>query len=487
MLPDWLSPTKIPDVIGPFRIVRLLGEGGAGAVFLAERMEQFTQRVAIKILHPQLLLEPVESSLHQEVQILAALDHPGIVRLLDTGQTSEGRHYRVMEYVDGEPLDVYCDTLCLTIRRRIEILLEILDTVEYAHRRLIIHSDLKPANMLITADGKASLLDFGVASMLSKQQAAGARPPGYSRNFASPEQVAGERLTVASDVYSMGAIAHSVLTGLPPNPVTSTSLHLQPAGTSTAQTASELTRMNPVLLKSVAECRKESPKQFLAAMRGDLEAILDKALRIHPEERFTTVQEMAEDLRRHLAGYPLQIRPAGWTTHAQKWVTRNKVFAGFAFALLLVIVLSLFGITAQTAQAAHKRAMAIERLHELAKLTDSLAGELYESVHGLPGSEAAQADLLQNAHAAMQKLTLEEFQDPQLDVEIAEEYEKLARIELNLSTKNARARRQAIDDMNEAIRILSLLPQNEPEFARARQRVPVIAALRDSAGAAPAP
>jgi len=439
MLPDWLSPTQIPDVIGPFRIVRLLGEGGAGAVFLAERIEQFTQRVAIKILHPQLFPDSTESGLHQEGQVLAALDHPGIVRLLDSGETPEGLHYLVMEYVDGEPFDVYCDTLSLPIRRRIEILLEILDIVEYAHRRLIIHSDLKPANMMVTEGGKVSLLDFGVASMLWKNQPGEERPRSYSRNFASPEQLAGERLTVASDVYSLGAIAHSVLTGLLPHPVTSNSLHSQPPGTSTAQTATELARMNPVLLKSVAECRKESPNQFLTAMRGDLEAILNKALRIHPTERFESVQEMAEDLRRHLAGYPLHIRPAGWATHAQKWILRNRALAGLALTLTLVVILSLVGITAQTAQAARKRQLAIERLHELATLTDTLAGELYGSVHGLPGSESAQADLLQNAHAAMQKLAAEEFQDPQLDVEIAEEYEKLARIELAQAAKSPQA------------------------------------------------
>jgi hypothetical protein len=164
----------------------------------------------------------------------------------------------------------------------------------------------------------------------------------------------------------------------------------------------------------------------------------------------------------------------------QKWVQRNRVAAGMVVALVAIVFLSIVGIASQTAEAARKRQVAMSRLHELASLADTLAGELYDSVHGLPGSESAEAELLQNAHAAMDKLSAEEFQDPQFDIEIAGEYEKLARLELKVTRQTAEARRQAVDDLNRAVRLLSLLPPNEPGFARARQHLPEMIALRDS-------
>jgi hypothetical protein len=480
MLPDWLFAGKFPEVIGPFRVLRVLGEGGSGAVFLAERMEKSTQRVAIKILQPGLFPELGAASIAQEERILAALDHPGIVRLLDIGETTQGLRYMVMEYVDGEPLDMYSDSHCLPIRRRIEILLELLDIVEHAHRHLVIHADLKPGSILVTEDGKPSLLDLGIAAILSGKPTDQFPATGFARNFGSPEQMAGERLTPASDIYSLGAIAHSVLTGRLPHTFSGDGVHSAPASASTALTFAELGGTDAVLLKSIAGCRKETPVRFLALIRGDVEAILKKALSINPGERFESVRHMADEFRRYLGGYPIHLRPVGWTARVRKWIRRNQGAAGVALALAAVLIFSILGVASQTAEATRKREQAMTRLHELSKLTETLAGELDSSVHGLPGSESTRAALLQNAHLALEKLGAEEFHDPQFDMEIAEEYEKLARIELSASEKSSEARLEATEDLNRAVRILSLLPSTEPQFSRARQRVPEMIALRDS-------
>lgn len=470
------SRVEIPETIGPFRIVRVLGEGGMGVVYLAERIEEFSQQVAIKILHPSLFPKAAEPSIVREGQLLAVLDHPGIVRMLDLGESAAGSRFIVMEYVDGLPLDAFCDLHHLSLRSRIEILIDVLEAVEYAHRHLVVHADLKPANILVNADGAPRLLDFGVATFLT---ASGAQQPitgqaldQYTALYASPEQRAGERLTIASDIYSLGLIVQSVILGISPELLPIAALDVQALHLTANAIAKKLGSLDKQTLQEIAERRSTTVGRFLSSVHGDIESILAKALEVKPDDRFQSVQEMHDELRRYLLGYPIQTRPTGWLMGAKKWVLRNKLAATFGFVLLAIVLVSVFGVVWRTREASRERQIAISRLHDLVRLTDSLAGELYDSVHGLQGSEAAQAALLKSAHETIHKLQMEHDSDLQLKLEMAREYEKLARLELNLTPQTPDSMRQSSDDVERELSILRSLPASSSDVHQLLGRVP---------------
>ena len=441
MQPPIPFETAIPETIGPFRILRPLGVGGMGAVYLGERIEQFSQQVAIKILHPHLFPDVAIAKLEREGQLLAALEHHSIVRMLDLCVTEAGLRYIVMDYVDGIPVDAYCDNHRLPLRSRIALLLDICEAVEHAHRHLVVHADLKPENILVTADGKPRLLDFGVATILTGlgavSLAASSSDPestsedGHTALYASPEQRSGERLTIASDIYSLGLIAQLLLTGIAPEPLSVSVIHSPAAPVTRVGVMKKLRALDRDSQQSIAATRQTTPTALFTALHGDLEAILNRALRLRPEERFQSVQDLRDELERYLLGYPIVTRPSGLASRTGKWILRNRLVSAIGCVLLLAVLFSIFGVIHQATEAARKRQQAQTRLHELVRLTDLLAGELYESVHGLQGSEAAQAALLTSAHQTIDKLATDDDRDPQLDIELAREYEKLARLELS--------------------------------------------------------
>jgi predicted Ser/Thr protein kinase len=481
----------VPATIGHFRILRPLGEGGMGVVFLGERMEQFSQQVAIKILHPHLFPESAVAAIEREGQILTALDHPGIVRILDRSITETGLRYIVMEYVDGLPLDQFCDGHRLPVRDRIEILLKVLDAVEFAHRHLIVHADLKPSNVLITGDKQAKLLDFGVAAILSEQadsgQATSQHFASMTALYASPEQQVGERLTVASDIYSVGVIAQMVIAGIAPRKLEAGTAQAKAHSFSRVTLVKELKTLAPEEIDQIAVARGTTRRELIVALEGDLEAILANALEVNPQQRFQSAEEMSEDLRRYLLGYPVHSHPVSWGSRSWKWVLRNKIAATFAFVFLLVSIASALGVIAQATHAARQREIAQTRLLDLVRLTDVLAGELYDSVHGLPGSESAQAALLNSAHQTIDALTRDNGEDPQVGLELANEYEKLARLDMSRTPRTAEARRQSIGDLNRGISIMNRLAARHPfDGGSLSKRIDEMTRLRDSFMAAQA-
>ena len=471
----------IPPSIGPFRISRLLGVGGMGVVYLGERMEQFSQQVAIKILHPHLFPAAADAELEREGELLAALEHPGVVRLLDLGVTENGLRYIVMDYVDGISIDAYCDNHRLPLARRIQLLLDVCEAVEHAHRHLVVHADLKPENILITADGRPMLLDFGVAAILSELGAAhpyaasASHEPAageYTPLYASPEQRSGERLTVASDIYSLGLIAQAILTGVQPEPLPIGVLHSTSGAAAPAAASKKLRALSHSSLQRIADARATTPSALIAAIHGDLEAILAKALRLDPKERFQSAQELHDEFKRSLLGYPILTHPASSAVRVRKWVLRNTLAASLGGVFLLAVLFSIAGVVYQATDAARKRQIAQTRLHELVRLTDLLAGDLYESVHGLQGSESAQAALLNSAHQTIDKLAAEDQHDAQLELELAREYEKLARLELSRKPLTAEAVQKAQEDIGKEAAILKQLDSNDAEVAQIKTRLP---------------
>ncbi|MEM1180964.1 MAG: serine/threonine-protein kinase, partial [Acidobacteriota bacterium] len=346
---------------GPYRVLRTLGRGGMGTVYLAERADgQFRQRVAIKRIRAGLGDEHLSRRMRQERQILATLEHPGIARLIDGGVAADGHPYFVMEYVEGLPLDAYCDRRRLPVRARVELFLHVCAAVHHAHQNLILHRDLKPANVLVTDEGSPKLLDFGIAKLLDAESpvtraetAVGLRL--LTPQFASPEQVRGEVLGTASDVYSLGVVLHQLLTGE------------LPAGSSDVEgewrravDEIRVTRPSEVALREVegqgpnatmderAALRGERPERLARSLRGDLDTIVLTALRREPERRYASVEQLAEDLRRHLEQLPIRARPEGVGYRVGKFISRHRWLVATVSTLLVTLVA---GIVATTWQA----------------------------------------------------------------------------------------------------------------------------------------
>ena len=462
------SHPGMPSSIGAFRLAGSLGAGGMGTVYLGERIEQFAQRVAIKILHPDLFASGPSATFTQEGSILTTLDHASIVRLLDRGTSPEGLHYIIMEFIDGLPIDQFCDLRRLSLQERIHLLLEVIDAVDYAHRHLVVHADLKPANILVTSEGKPRLLDFGIAHFLSATATNPEASHAFTPHYASPEQRSGERVTVATDVYALGILTTLLLGGTTsPQPITQTLKALQ---TSESEN-----------LDTIAEARCTTPAALITALTGDLEAILLKAIQTPRDEtpRYDTVDALRDDLRRYLTGRPITARPATPLQRTGMWIRRHRLAAAMVLLLVTTIVLSTAGVIWQTAHATRQRRIAQERLHDLVRLTGILEGELYDSVNPLPHSESARNSLLKGATDTLDTLAHDDSKDPVLALQVAEQYEKLARLQLTLNTPQATA--NALADINKGIALLQTIPATDDQHPAAQKQRAALQSLHPTA------
>jgi len=307
--------------VGAYRLVREIGRGGMSRVFLAERSDgEFERQVALKLMRPGFDSDLDVRRFRAERQILASLDHPHIARLLDGEVTEDGLPYLVLEYIDGVPVDRYCRARALSPRRRLELFVTIADAVDYAHRHAVVHRDLKPSNILVTADGTVKLLDFGVAKLL-EQPAPGARPTTrtgqrwMTPEYAAPEQIRGTPVTPRTDVYQLGAALYELLAGRTPFGHCGATIH-------------ELER-------AVLE---REPDALGGTLGGDLDAIVCKALRKRPEERYASASEFADDVRRHLTGHPVQARRRTFGYLTRRFVHRNRLRLAVAAGIALVLV-----------------------------------------------------------------------------------------------------------------------------------------------------
>ena len=343
--------------IGQYDLVREIGRGGTGAVYLARRADHvFSKGVAFKVLRPEQSDPELLRRFHQEREIVAKLDHPNIARLLDGGTTDEGLPYFVMEYVDGQPLDIYCDERRLDIPSRLELFRTVCGAVQYAHQNLVVHRDLKPSNILVTSDGHVKLLDFGIAKLLAADAEDTFSSATVSARFltlayASPEQIKGERITTGSDVYSLGVVLYELLTGHRPYATNGLPLHRL------AQTICEQTPAAPsaVVLQAVEQggmsgtrleitpeqlsaVRKGTPAKLARRLTGELDNIVMMALRKEPDRRYGSVEQLNEDLRRYLSGLPVLAQTETVLYRTRKFVTRHRV--GVAAATIVLVLMT---------------------------------------------------------------------------------------------------------------------------------------------------
>ena len=327
--------------IGPYRTLREIGHGGMGTVYLAERADgQYQKRVAIKVVNPHLRTELILRRFRNERQVLAALDHPNIARLLDGGTTDDERPYLVMDYVEGVPLDAWCDSRRLGVRDRLRLFRKVCAAVQYAHDKDVIHRDIKPTNILVTTEGTPQLMDFGIAKVLSREISAetlettiGSMP--MTPEYASPEQVRGERVGPGSDLYALGVVLYQLLTGQLPYASQAHDLNEM------AQLICEQEPVKPsaaASLNTVSELRGESAHGLRRLLAGDLDKVVLKALRKEPERRYTSVAQFSDDIERFLNDLPVRARRETLSYRGLKFLTRNRVPA---FAAVLAAGLAI--------------------------------------------------------------------------------------------------------------------------------------------------
>ena len=321
--------------LGAFRLLREIARGGMGAVWLAERADgQFQQQVAIKLIRGGWDAAETQARFLAERQILASLQHPHIAHLVDGGVADDGRPWLALEYVAGKDLRQWCDTQQLDLRQRLALFLTVCEAVQHAHQRLVVHRDLKPSNILVSDSGVVKLLDFGIAKLLDTESAAVSATRIFTPEYAAPEQVRGENVTTAVDIYALGLVLYELLSGQRPYKVDNST----PAAYERAILDQEPTRPSLIATRDsvqaaqIAANRHLTPARLRRELRGDLDAIVLKALRKLPAQRYASVGELMADLNRHLAQQPVLARRGNWRYHAARFLQRNAV------AVLLAVV-----------------------------------------------------------------------------------------------------------------------------------------------------
>ena len=362
--PGQLPYSNQGEVIGNYRVLRELGSGGMAVVYLAERADgHFEQRVALKILH--FGADSAEARRHfaQERQILASLNHPAIARLIDGGITSAGLPYLAMEYVEGTPIDAFCDQRAASLAERLHLFLQVADAVQHAHHYLIVHRDLKPSNIVVTPEGAVKLLDFGIAKLLDPDAFVHAAPPTrdavrlLTPEYASPEQIRGDPTTTATDVHQLGRLLYELLTGRSPYPLRArnslaslrTVLECEPRRPSAAISGAETTAEERTSLEQVSSARGLTPQRLAQSLRGDLDAILLKALHREPQRRYASVAQFADDVQRYLQREPVSAHDGVRFYRAGKFLQRNLAAVAVAAVVLSSFLLLIGWYTTQLA------------------------------------------------------------------------------------------------------------------------------------------
>lgn len=452
--------------LGAYRIIREIGHGGMGAVYLATRADdEFDKQVAIKIVAAPLGDDELIRRFRRERQILAELEHPLIARLLDGGTTDEGLPYLVMEFVDGVRIDEYCRANALATRDRVQLFLGVCEAVQYAHAQLVVHRDLKPQNILVTADGQPKLLDFGVATLASGGEGAATRTALHlmTPEYASPEQLRGERPGTGSDVYSLGVVLYELLAGTRPHDLTGPPDEVYRA-------VADTTPARP----SVAATRR-GDRSLGRHLEGDLDAIVMTALRKDPARRYPSVASLAEDLRRHLAGRPVTARGDAMSYRVSMFVRRHRLAVVAAVALIVTLLAGVLATARQAriaeqqrAEAERHRASAERRFAEVRQLAHAFLFDFHDAIATLPGSTQARHLIVTKALEYLDRLAGEAAGDAALQRELAAAYDKVGDVQGNPSTANLGDPTAALDSYGKAEAIRRRVVAENPQDLDAR-------------------
>ena len=398
-------------LIGPYRLIRELGSGGMGVVFLADRCDdQYTAQVAIKLIRPGMDTEFIVARFRRERQTLARLQHPNIARLLDGGTTDTGLPYFVMEYVDGLSLKDYIERHAVGLRGRIELFRQICSAVDYAHRNFVIHRDIKPGNIVIGDQGQLKLLDFGICKLLQSDLSSQieTRVQLLTPDYASPEQVCGEAVTLSTDIYSLGVVLYELMTHTLPHRFDNLSAK------EIRQVISETKIVRPSL--AVPEATGAH------LLRGDIDIIVMRALEREPELRYQSVAQLAEDLRRHLANEPILARPPTLLYLSRKFIRRHTTLVAATALVMLALSVGL-GISIKETRTAHRR------LQEVQSLAGKLIFDVHDAIKELPGSTLARALVIQTGMDALDRVSESVKGDVKAEIDLAKSYRRLGDVQ----------------------------------------------------------
>jgi non-specific serine/threonine protein kinase/serine/threonine-protein kinase len=416
-----------------------------GSVYLAERdVEHFQQQVAIKLIKPGLGCEAIRKRFRNEMQILADLNHPHIARLLDGGQTAEHVPYLVMEYVEGRPIDLFCDESSLSIEERLKLFMRVCAGVQYAHQHLVIHRDIKPGNILVTTEGEPKLVDFGIAKLLDRESsdATATAMPFMTAGYASPEQVRGVPVSTATDIYSLGVVLYELLTGRRPYRLKSDVAH--------------------EVAHAICEEEPQRPSATRKRLHSDLDNIVLMAMRKEPQRRYATVEQFAEDIRRHLEGLPVKARPDTFGYRTGKFVRRHKFGVTAAVVTTLALLMGIVATVWQARVARLERARAERRFAEVRQLANSFVFEVHDAVANLPGSTSARSLIVQRGLKYLDSLAQDAAGDRALQRELAAAYEKLGAVQYTPSVAHLGDLSGALESHRKAAALREALVAAEP-------------------------
>jgi tetratricopeptide (TPR) repeat protein len=417
--------------IGAWRLLQLIGKGGMGEVWLAERADEaFSKRVAIKFIAGLQGLEAADW-FRRERQALAKLEHPHIARLLDGGETGAGHPYLVMEYVDGVPIDEFCEGKPLDLV--IDLFLQVCSAIEHAHRALIVHRDIKPANVLVTKEGESRLLDFGIAKEVAdtpEERAQQTTTQAYTLHYASPEQMEGGDITVASDIYSLGALLYRLLSGRVPHAGTNSAL-----GQLQAIQTTQPAKPSKVVADNIAIPDLERRRRA-RRLHGDLDDIVLKCLRREPELRYGSARELIDDIGRYRAHEPVLARKGSASYRASRYVRRHWLALAAVAAVLLTLAGGLYATYVQKLEAERQRTLAQKRFELSRALVNDVLFQFLDRLADAPGTIQARRHLVDRTRDYINKISVDAQDDPGLLADLSLVERRLGDLAGNPSASN---------------------------------------------------
>jgi serine/threonine protein kinase/tetratricopeptide (TPR) repeat protein len=488
-LAEEFDSAAIGEDFGPYRIVHEIGRGGMGRVFLAERADQeFHKQVAIKLIKRGMDTDAVVRHFRNERQILASLDHPNIARLLDGGSSQGGLPYFVMEYIQGQPIDCFCDERKYPVAERLRLFRKVCAAVTYAHQHLVIHRDIKPSNILVTSEGEPKLLDFGIARMLhaGPDSQTSATATGFlvmTPEYASPEQVLGMPASTLTDVYSLGVVLYRLLTGsspyefqsYSPQEVAETICRREPRKPSTAVIQPPSDGAGNTGGPAASEGRGE---RLVRQLRGDLDNIVLMALRKEPHRRYQSVEQFSDDIRRHLESLPVSARDDTAGYRLAKFVKRHRPAVAAGAIATLMMVAGIVGTTLaarrariQEQVAKAERTRAERRFNDVRKLAHSVLFDYHDAIKNLPGATPVRERLVRDALQYLDSLAGEATGDRSLLRELANAYERVADVQGGTMEANLGNTAGAIESDRKALRIRESLLAADPKDTAMRREL----------------
>jgi serine/threonine protein kinase len=445
--------------IGSYKIIRQIGRGGMGSVYLAERSDdQFRRRVAVKAMNPELVDAETLRRFHNERQTLAALDHPNIIKLLDGGTTEDGAPYLVMDYVEGLTIDEYCDSHKSSTTERLQLFRTVCAAVTYAHQNLVVHRDLKPSNILIAPDGSPKLLDFGIAKLLKAEYSntiavtrTDVRP--MTPEYASPEQVLGHPITTASDIYSLGVLLYRLLTGVHPYRLkTQSALELERA---ICQTDPEKPSTSVLHAAEAGMAFEGRGEKLARRLKGDLDMIVLMAMRKEPQRRYPSAEHLSEDIRRHLEGLPVMAARDSWRYRTSKFVARNKAAVAATVAIAAALISS-------TLYARSQQEIAEKRFQDLRRFANFTVNDLDDAMRSEAITPVRQK-LVRKAMEYLDGLAREARNDASIQRDLIRGYIKTGDIQGNLYQSNLGESGAAEQSYRKALAIAETLVRSDAD------------------------